>query len=47
MTESIRTLRSGFLRSCEIFPDRPALEVQGEVLTFVNYGGEALPWPQS
>ena len=34
MTESVRTLRSGFLCSSERFPDRPALEVGGVVLTY-------------
>src|SRR4051794_22479010 len=34
MTESNRTLRSGFLYSSAVFPDRPALEVRGEVITF-------------
>src|SRR5207245_1151175 len=33
MNES-RTLRSGFLRSSELFPDRPALEVEGAVLSY-------------
>ncbi len=31
-TNSNRTLHSGFLRSTEKFPDRPALEVQGEAM---------------
>ena len=34
MTESIRTLRSGFLRSVEAFPDRLALEAGGEKWTY-------------
>lgn len=34
MTELIRTLRSGFLRSSELFPARAALEVGGTVLTY-------------
>ena len=33
-TNSNRTLHSGFLRSTEKFPDRPALEVQGEVWSY-------------
>jgi len=33
-TNSNRTLRSGFLRSTEKFPNRPALEVQGEVWSY-------------
>src|SRR5919199_1382350 len=31
-----RTLRSGFLRSSELHPDRPALEVAGESLTYAE-----------
>jgi amino acid adenylation domain-containing protein len=34
MTEADPTLRSGFLRSSDRFPNRPALEVRGETLTF-------------
>ena len=34
MEESTRTLRSGFLASCERVPDRPALEVDGEILSY-------------
>lgn len=34
MADSTRTLRSGFLRSCEAFPHRPALEVEGKTLSF-------------
>src|SRR5439155_13690123 len=32
--DSNRTLRSGFLRSSEAFPNRPALEVGGEVWSY-------------
>lgn len=35
MTETTPTLRSGFLRSAEAFPERPALEVGG---AFLRYG---------
>ncbi len=34
--ESSRTLRSGFLRACELHPERIALEVAGEVLSYVE-----------
>lgn len=36
MSEMVQSLHSGFLRSAERFPDRPALEVEGEVLTFAR-----------
>ena len=32
--ESARSLRSGFLASCERFPDRPAVVVEGEELSY-------------
>ncbi|HJV66033.1 MAG TPA: amino acid adenylation domain-containing protein [Geomonas sp.] len=34
MIQQSRFLTSGFLNSCQRFPDRPALEVQGRVLTY-------------
>ncbi|MFC1782206.1 AMP-binding protein [Planctomycetota bacterium] len=34
MNKQMRTLRSGFLRSCKLFAERPALEVQGKTLTY-------------
>ena len=34
MSESTRTLRSGFLASRDRFPDRPALEVDGEPIAY-------------
>jgi amino acid adenylation domain-containing protein len=34
MAAEDRTLRSGFLRSAERFPDRPALQLAGETLTY-------------
>lgn len=36
MGESVRTLRSGFLRSCERFSERAALEVEGESLSYAQ-----------
>ena len=36
MPPSPRTLRSGFLASCERFPERPALEVDGEAHSFAR-----------
>lgn len=36
MTSSPRHLSSGFLRSCERYADRPALEVDGQVLTYAQ-----------
>lgn len=38
MTTRTRPLHDGFLRSCERRPDRPALEIQGKVLTFQDLG---------
>src|SRR5688500_3074400 len=34
MHEVTRTLRTGFLRSAEQFPDRPALEVEGKSISY-------------
>jgi amino acid adenylation domain-containing protein len=34
MPQQSRTLRSGFLRSAERFPDRPALQLAGEILSY-------------
>jgi amino acid adenylation domain-containing protein len=35
-TGALRTLRSGFERSCARYPDRPALEVTGSTLTYAE-----------
>jgi len=40
MTEA-RTVRSGFLRSCERFPDRPALAIGGRALTYAELHARA------
>src|SRR5687767_2090823 len=37
-----RSLRSGFLRSAERFPDRPALQLAGETLTYRELLARAL-----
>lgn len=36
MSESPRTVRSGFLRSCERFPDRPALAIGDQSTTYAQ-----------
>ena len=41
MVESRTSLLSGFLRSKEAFPDRPALEVAGEALSYAELGERA------
>jgi amino acid adenylation domain-containing protein len=41
MSESPRTLRSGFLASCERFPDRPALVVEGETWSYARLSARA------
>ncbi len=39
--EPARTLRSGFLRSAELRPDRPALSVDGTTLTYAELREQA------
>jgi non-ribosomal peptide synthetase component F len=41
MAEATRTVRSGFLRSAERFPERPALEVSGEVWSYTRLAEQA------
>ena len=41
MAEATRTVRSGFLRSAERFPERPALEVAGEVWSYARLAEQA------
>lgn len=41
MNEVTRSLRTGFLRSAEKFPDRPALEVDGRSYSFREMSGRA------
>lgn len=41
MVESVKTLASGFLRSVERHPDRPALVVEGRVLSYRELGQKA------
>src|SRR4051812_4168291 len=42
-----RTLRSGFLRACEAHPQRPALEVDGETLTYAELRSRAAALAQT
>src|SRR5262245_29923264 len=41
MYEATRTLRSGFLRSVEKYPERPALEVEGKSLKYREMNARA------